>query len=122
MGELSQRLNQTEETVLQVEDLDSTARTKLDFVTSDTQKLERTVQELLDQVEFMKNSDIRGENHIRCPLWAGFISGCYVPSSLDLNHAFSLFQGRQTASQSTSCSPRLPKLMQMPPLLTPAAQ
>lgn len=64
-------LNQTEDTVLQVEDLDSTARTKLDFVTSDTQKLERTVQELLDQVEFMKNSDIRGQNHIRCPLWAG---------------------------------------------------
>lgn len=62
-------LNQTEETVLQVEDLDSTARTKLDFVTSDTQKLERTVQELLDQVEFMKNSDIRGENHICCPLF-----------------------------------------------------
>lgn len=62
MGALSQRLNQTEQTVLQVDDLDSTARAKLDSVVSDTQKLERTVQELLDQVEFMKNSDIRGED------------------------------------------------------------
>lgn len=56
-------LNQTEQTVLQVQDLDSAARDKLDFVRSDAQKLERTVQELLDQVEFMKNSDIRGEAH-----------------------------------------------------------
>lgn len=54
-------LNQTEQSVLQVQVLDSEARAKLDFVRSDTQKLERTVQELLDQVEFMKNSDIRGE-------------------------------------------------------------
>eukprot|EP00066_Takifugu_rubripes_P004440 XP_003967822.1 PREDICTED: laminin subunit beta-1 [Takifugu rubripes] len=60
MGALSQMLNQTEQTVLQVEELDSTARTKLDSVISDTRKLEGTVQELLDQVEFMKNSDIRG--------------------------------------------------------------
>lgn len=61
MGALSRMLNQTEQTLVQVEDLDSAAQTKLDSVTSDTQKLERTVQELLDQVEFMKNSDIRGE-------------------------------------------------------------
>lgn len=61
MGALNQMLNQTEQTLVQVEDLDSAAQTKLDSVTSDTQKLERTVQELLDQVEFMKNSDIRGE-------------------------------------------------------------
>uniref|UniRef100_A0A7N9AT11 Laminin, beta 1a n=1 Tax=Mastacembelus armatus TaxID=205130 RepID=A0A7N9AT11_9TELE len=39
---------------------DSAAESKLDSVTSDAQKLERTVQELLDQVEFIKNSDIRG--------------------------------------------------------------
>lgn len=88
MGALSQMLNQTEQTVLQVEELDSTARTKLDSVISDTRKLEGTVQELLDQVEFMKNSDIRGENHIRCPLWAGSIS-VPVPSS----YSFSLFPG-----------------------------
>lgn len=67
MGALSQMLNQTEQTVLQVDNLDSTAQTKLDSVMSDTQKLEQTVQELLDQVEFMKNSDIRGEACIRCP-------------------------------------------------------
>lgn len=60
MGALSQVLNQTEQTVLQADHLDSTARTKLDSVMSDAQKLERTVEELLDQVEFMKNSDLRG--------------------------------------------------------------
>lgn len=61
MGALSQTLNQTEQTVLQVGDLDSAAGTKLDSVVSEAQKLEGTVRELLDQVEFMKNSDIRGE-------------------------------------------------------------
>lgn len=61
MGDLSRMLNQTEETLVQVEDLDSAAQTKLDSVTSDAQKLERTVGELLDHVEFIKNSDIRGE-------------------------------------------------------------
>ncbi|XP_022625413.1 laminin subunit beta-1-like [Seriola dumerili] len=60
MGALRQMLNHTEQTLLQVEDQDSAAETKLDSVTSDAQKLERTVQELLDQVEFIKNSDIRG--------------------------------------------------------------
>lgn len=81
MGALSQTLNQTEQTVLQVEELDSTARTKLDSVISDTRKLEGTVQELLDQVEFMKNSDIRGENHTGCPLRAGVTSVPVGPSS-----------------------------------------
>lgn len=61
MGALSQMLNRTEETLIQVEDEDAAAGTKLDSLMSDTQKLERTVQELLDQVEFIKNSDIRGE-------------------------------------------------------------
>lgn len=89
MGALSQRLNQTEQAVLQVEELDSTARTKLDSVTSDARKLEGTVQELLDQVEFMKNSDIRGEEHPRCPLWAGCITLPIVPSS----YSFSLSPG-----------------------------
>lgn len=84
VGALSLMLNQTEQTVLQVDDLDSTARTKLDSVMSDAQKLERTVQELLDQVEFMKNSDIRGEGGLRCPLWAGFMSVATTFSSLEL--------------------------------------
>lgn len=61
MGALSRMLNQTEQTLVQVEDLDSAAETKLNSVTLDAQKLEQTVQELLDQVEFVKNSDIRGE-------------------------------------------------------------
>lgn len=61
MGALSVMLNQTEQTLVQVEDLDLASETKLDSVTLDAQKLERTVQELLDQVEFIKNSDIRGE-------------------------------------------------------------
>ncbi|KAG7233023.1 hypothetical protein INR49_007538 [Caranx melampygus] len=60
MTALSQVLNYTEQTLVPVQDQDSGAQTKLDSVTSDAQKLERTVQELLDQVEFMKNSDIRG--------------------------------------------------------------
>ncbi|XP_035772035.1 laminin subunit beta-1-like [Neolamprologus brichardi] len=60
MGALSHTLNLTEQTLVQVEDLDSAAGTKLDSVMSEAQKLEGTVQELLDQVEFIKNSDIRG--------------------------------------------------------------
>ncbi|XP_028287320.1 laminin subunit beta-1a [Parambassis ranga] len=60
MGALSQTLNHTEETLAQVEDQNSVAEPKLDSLTSDAEKLERTVQELLDQVEFIKNSDIRG--------------------------------------------------------------
>ncbi|KAL3044328.1 hypothetical protein OYC64_012757 [Pagothenia borchgrevinki] len=56
MGALSLKLNHTEQILLQ----DSDAETKLDSVTADAQKLERNVQELLDQVEFIKNSDIRG--------------------------------------------------------------
>lgn len=61
MGTLSQMLNHTERTLVQVEDQDSVVETKLDSVMSDAQKLERTVKELMDQVEFIKNSDIRGE-------------------------------------------------------------
>ncbi|CAN9498664.1 unnamed protein product [Ophioblennius macclurei] len=60
MGALSQKLNHTNQTLVQVQDQDSATETKLDSLRSDTQKLERTVQELLDQVEFIKNSDIRG--------------------------------------------------------------
>lgn len=63
-------LNHTEQTLVQAQDLDSAAQTKLDSLTSDSQKLERTVQELLDQVEFIKNSDIRGEELLCRPLWA----------------------------------------------------
>ncbi|XP_041851949.1 laminin subunit beta-1a [Melanotaenia boesemani] len=60
MGTLSQTLNHTEETLTLVDNQNSATETKLDSVASDSQKLERTVKELLDQVEFIKNSDIRG--------------------------------------------------------------
>ena len=108
-------LNQTQQTLLQVDQLDSAARAKLDSVVSDARKLERTVEELQEQVEFMKNSDIRGEGRARCPLGAGFRRG------LSLTETGSLLQGRPTASQSTSCSRRTLKLAQTPPPWTPAA-
>ncbi|KAM9854867.1 laminin subunit beta-1a [Aulostomus maculatus] len=60
MSVLSKALNHTEQTVAQVQEGDSSVDHKLDSVIADAQKLERTVQELLVQVEFMKNSDIRG--------------------------------------------------------------
>lgn len=75
MGALTQMLNHTEQTLVQVEDSDSDADTKLDSVTSDAQKLERTVQELLDQVEFIKNSDVRGERSQRSGWGGGLHSG-----------------------------------------------
>lgn len=60
MGVLSESLNTTEQTLLQAADEDEAVNTKLDSLTADAQKLELTVQELLDQVEFIKNSDVRG--------------------------------------------------------------
>lgn len=62
MGTLSQSLNHTEQTLVEMERQDAAAETRLDSVASDAQKLERTVQELLEQVEFIKNSDIRGKD------------------------------------------------------------
>lgn len=117
MGALGQMLNQTEETVLQVQELDSAARTKLDSVISDTRKLEGTVQELLAQVEFMKNSDIRGESPLGPPPEGGATSVPVAPPTC----SFSLLQGRRTASQSTSCSPGPLALTPTPPPWTPAA-
>uniref|UniRef100_A0A3P8X3L1 Laminin subunit beta-1 n=1 Tax=Cynoglossus semilaevis TaxID=244447 RepID=A0A3P8X3L1_CYNSE len=57
---LGQTLNNTEEAMVQVGDQDSAAEKNLDSVMLDTRKLEQTVQELLAQVEVIKNSDIRG--------------------------------------------------------------
>lgn len=62
MAELSEKLNQTEEFLDQVRVEDNSTNSKLDALRDDAQKLQRTVQELLDQVEFIKNSDIRGRN------------------------------------------------------------
>ncbi|XP_075994325.1 laminin subunit beta-1a [Genypterus blacodes] len=60
MSDLGRKLNQSEEALAQVAAEDGIAHTKLDTVRDDAQKLERTVKEVLDQVEFIKNSDIRG--------------------------------------------------------------
>ncbi|KAG7269209.1 hypothetical protein CRUP_011848 [Coryphaenoides rupestris] len=60
MAELSEKLNQTEEFLDLVRSEDNGTNSKLDPLRDDAQKLQRTVQELLDQVEFIKNSDIRG--------------------------------------------------------------
>lgn len=51
-------------------DQDSAAETKLDSMMLDAQKLEQTVRELLDQVEFIKNSDVRGKR------WSEVGDGC----------------------------------------------
>ncbi|XP_046889497.1 laminin subunit beta-1a [Hypomesus transpacificus] len=60
MAEMSRKLNQTEETLAQLTVDDNSTDTKLDSLKEDAQKLERTVKELMEQVEFIKNSDVRG--------------------------------------------------------------
>jgi len=67
MAELSEKLNQTEEFLDLVRSEDNGTNSKLDPLQDDAQKLQRTVQELLDQVEFIKNSDIRGKNRLYSP-------------------------------------------------------
>uniref|UniRef100_A0A8C6NUH4 Laminin subunit beta 1 n=1 Tax=Nothobranchius furzeri TaxID=105023 RepID=A0A8C6NUH4_NOTFU len=57
---LQQTLDNTEETLFLADKQNSDIKNKLQLVTSDAQKLEQTVQELLDQVELIKNSNIRG--------------------------------------------------------------
>lgn len=61
MEEMSNKLNLTEEALAQVSSDDNSTNTKLDSLKEDTQKLDRTVKDLLDQVEFIKNTDIRGK-------------------------------------------------------------
>ncbi|KAM8861455.1 laminin subunit beta-1a [Synchiropus picturatus] len=60
VGVLGQNLNQTEQTLDQVLKDGSNVDTKLDVVMSDAKKLEQTVQDLLNQVQFIKNSNIKG--------------------------------------------------------------
>uniref|UniRef100_A0A3P9IH38 Laminin, beta 1a n=1 Tax=Oryzias latipes TaxID=8090 RepID=A0A3P9IH38_ORYLA len=60
MGSLSQTLNRTEQTFAELEDQNSVTKTEVDSLMSDTQKLDETVQELQLQVQFIKNSNIRG--------------------------------------------------------------
>ncbi|KAK7893120.1 hypothetical protein WMY93_022272 [Mugilogobius chulae] len=60
MSSLSDSLNSTEQLLVQTSDQEEQVVSRLDSLSSDSHKLERTVRELLDQVEFIKNSDIRG--------------------------------------------------------------
>lgn len=61
MEKMSNKLNLTEEALAQVSSDDNSTNTKLDSLKEDTQKLDRTVKDLLDQVDFIKNTDIRGK-------------------------------------------------------------
>lgn len=61
MEKMSNKLNLTEEALAQVSSDDNSTNTKLDSLKEDAQKLDRTVKELLDQVELIKNSDVRGK-------------------------------------------------------------
>uniref|UniRef100_A0A4W5RII2 Laminin, beta 1a n=1 Tax=Hucho hucho TaxID=62062 RepID=A0A4W5RII2_9TELE len=60
LEQATNKLNLTEEALAQVSSDDNSTNTKLDSLKEDTQKLDRTVKELLDQVELIKNSDVRG--------------------------------------------------------------
>lgn len=61
MAEMNTNLNLTEETLSEISSDNNSTDTKLNSLKEEAQKLEQTVKELLEQVEFVKNSDIRGE-------------------------------------------------------------
>lgn len=61
MAALSGALNRTEHNLVQVSVLDGSAGHKLDAVMADAHKLQWAVQQLLEQVEVIRNSDARGE-------------------------------------------------------------
>lgn len=58
---MTNKLNVTEEALEKVSQENNVTDTKLDALREDAQKLERTAKELLEQVEFVKNSDVRGK-------------------------------------------------------------
>ncbi|XP_061825613.1 laminin subunit beta-1a [Nerophis lumbriciformis] len=60
MEALSRSLNDTEKTLIDVQQEDDAMDNKLKMLTAHAQKLEQTVQDILEQAEFIKNSDIRG--------------------------------------------------------------
>ncbi|XP_019720819.1 laminin subunit beta-1a [Hippocampus comes] len=60
MGSLSQSLNHTEKILLNVQEEKSGMEGKLKLLMADAQKLEQTVQDIMDQIEFIRNSDVRG--------------------------------------------------------------
>lgn len=59
MTEMNEKLNQTKELLSQISE--NSTDSKLETLSEEAQKLQRTVKDLQDQVEFMKNSDVRGE-------------------------------------------------------------
>lgn len=61
MAEMNEKLNQTEELLSQISD--NSTDSKLEALSDEAQKLQRTVKDLQNQVQFMKNSDVRGEQH-----------------------------------------------------------
>ena len=83
MAEMSRKLNQTEETLAQLTVDDNSTDTKLDSLKEDAQKLERTVKELMEQVEFIKNSDVRG--------WQPEALIIHHNKTLVIQNAFSMF-------------------------------
>ncbi|MCI4381846.1 hypothetical protein PGIGA_G00256700 [Pangasianodon gigas] len=58
MAEMNEKLNQTEGLLSQISD--NSTDSKLETLSEEAQKLQRTVKDLQDQVEFIKNSDVRG--------------------------------------------------------------
>lgn len=61
MAEMNTNLNLTEETLSEISFDDNSTDTKLKSLKEEAQKLKETVKDLQEQVEFVKNSDIRGE-------------------------------------------------------------
>lgn len=61
MAEMNTNLNLTEETLSEISSDNNSTDTKLNSLKEEAQKLEQTVKDLQKQVEFVKNSDIRGE-------------------------------------------------------------
>lgn len=66
MTEMNEKLNQTEELMSQISD--NSTDSKLEALSEEAQKLQRTVKDLQDQVEFMKNSDVRGKQNYNCEI------------------------------------------------------
>lgn len=61
MAEMNTNLNLTEETLSEISFDNNSTDTKLKSLKEEAQKLKETVKDLQEQVEFVKNSDIRGE-------------------------------------------------------------
>ncbi|MFT7799211.1 laminin subunit beta-1 [Arapaima gigas] len=60
LGEMTIKLNTTEETLAQISGEDNSTDDKLLALQEDAQKLESTIKDLWDQVDFVKNSGVRG--------------------------------------------------------------